>query len=157
MFLFIESKNKSTQVQIPYFYSWEFDILQAAGNVSGPAAPDQGRGATASFTLYLIPEQGKLSTCSGISAQSQSAVLSIRAAIHTFQGLWFLTEADRRCLRDQNKQPNSDTCFDTSLICVIRLTDEDHLHIFSIYLLMLHTVYISPISAIKICLPLCRL
>lgn len=39
---------------IPYFHSWEFDILQAAEtkaaeNVSGS---EQGRGPTARFTLF---------------------------------------------------------------------------------------------------------
>lgn len=61
LFLFIESNNKTTQVIIPYFYSWEFNILQAAEtkapeNTSSSAAPEEGRGATAFFTLYLIPQ-----------------------------------------------------------------------------------------------------
>lgn len=104
------------------------------------------------YTLYLIPQTKVNSAPISVLqlSQSQSVVLSqrpSRAAIHTFQGLWFLTEADRWHLMDQNKHPNSDTCFDTSLNCVIRLTDEDHLHLFSIYLHMLHAVYINPISA----------
>lgn len=108
----------------------------------------------ASHSFLDTTDQGKFSTYFGITAQLGASLLcsasdrdTSKAAIHTFQGLRFLTEADRWCLRDQNKQPNSDTCFDTSLICVIRLTDDDHLHLFSIYLLKLHTVYISPISA----------
>lgn len=87
---------------IPFFHSWEFNILLEAENVSGPAAPEQGRGPTASFRLYLIPEQGKLSTYFGITAQLRASLLcsasgrdTSRAAIHTFQGLWFLTEGDR--------------------------------------------------------------
>lgn len=158
LFLFMESKNKTTRVIISYFHNWDFDIMQAAEtkaaeNASGPDASKQGREPTASFTLFTwYHRPGKISSILVLQlTQSQSVVLSIRdtsrAAIHTFWGLWFLTEADRWCLRDHNKQPNSDTCFDTSLICVIRLTDEDHLHLFSIYLLMLHTVYISPIPA----------
>lgn len=59
---------------IPYFHSWEFDILQEAENVSGPAAPEQGRGPTAFFRLYLIPEQGKLSTYFGIKQLSSEPV-----------------------------------------------------------------------------------
>lgn len=103
-------------------------------------------------SLLGTTDQGKFSTYFGIAAQVRASLLcsdrdTSKAAIHTFRGLWFLTEAGRWCLRDQNKQTNSDTCFDTSLICVIRLTDEDYLHLFSVYLLMLHTVYISLISA----------
>lgn len=52
--LFIESKNKTTQMISPYFHSGEFDIFQAAETkaAENASAPEQGRGPTAPFTLF---------------------------------------------------------------------------------------------------------